>query len=158
MLGAQRPRFSIRTITEISQEQHTVLELLALLERDVGELAKRELLQERVITELAERVARSERLLYRAVRSLLHDGSEIVHRQFPVRTRTRRLMSELGGLEPTQPTFAPLVNAVVTRLRRQIAEDRSTILPRLVDAMTVLSWVDRDEEQRTPHLAGRQAG
>jgi hypothetical protein len=156
--GTRRPQFSSGAITVIAREQSIVLELLARLERDSGEIAKRRLLQDQVITELAERVAGSERLLYRAVRSLLHDGWETARQQFPGRARTRRLMHQLDGLEPTHPTFAPLVHSVVTRLRRHIAEDRANILPRLLDAATPLSWVEQDEGGRSSHVAGRQAG
>jgi hypothetical protein len=66
--GTRRPQFSSGAITVIAREQSIVLELLARLERDAGEIAKRRLLQDQVISELAERVAGSERLLYRAVR------------------------------------------------------------------------------------------
>jgi hypothetical protein len=156
--GTRRPQFSSGAITVIAREQGIVLELLARLERDAGEIAQRRLLQEQVISELAERVARSERLLYRAVRSLLHDGSETARQHFPGRARTRRLMHQLDGLEPTHPTFAPLVHSVVTRLRRHIADDRTYILPRLRDAATPLSWVEQGEEGRSPRVAGRQAG
>ena len=123
--GTRRPQFSSGAITVIAREQSIVLELLARLERDAGEIAKRRLLQDQVISELAERVAGSERLLYRAVRSLLHDGWETARQQFPGRARTRRLMHQLDGLEPTHPTFAPLVHSVVTRLRRGPGEHPS---------------------------------
>jgi hypothetical protein len=154
----RRPQCSSGAITLIAREQNTVLELLARLERDAGEIAQRQPLHEQVISELAERVARSERLLYRAVRSLLHDGSQTARQHFPGRARTRHLLRELDGLEPTHPTFAPLVHSVVTRLRRHVAEDRASILPRLLDAATPLSWVEHAEKGRSPSVAGRQAG
>jgi hypothetical protein len=128
-------------ITTIEQEQGRIAELLDRLERDVGDIAARPALLDSVVPELAERVARADRLTYRGVRSLLRDGSEITQRHQAERIRTRDLIDELGGLEPTQPAFEPLVSSVVGRLRRHIADDRSAVLPRLVDAVTPLSRV-----------------
>lgn len=100
-----------------------------------------------VFAELAEHVAGSERLTYRVVRTLLHEA-EIAEQQFSERARTKHLMNQFDGLEATHPTFEPLVHAIVVRIRRQVLEEQSTILPRLVDALTPLSRVGRDRSER----------
>lgn len=83
-------------------------------------------------------------------------GLRSARRQFAKRAGPTNPLRQFDGLELTHPTFVPLAHAVVTRLRRHIAEDRSSILPRLADAATPLGWVAQEELRM--RLVSRWAG
>ncbi|MBA8824957.1 hemerythrin superfamily protein [Saccharopolyspora lacisalsi] len=118
-------------------DHRSVEESFGELEQGVGSPERRRALMDHVITELVCHSVSEEQYLYPAAREKLADGDELADRAIRQHTEVERILQRLEELDVTEREFERLTGRLIDFAREHIADEESTLLPRLSKACTL---------------------
>jgi hemerythrin superfamily protein len=133
-------------------EEATVPDVIELLETDHREVEQmfaeferatdpqeRRVLADKIIIELVRHSEAEEQAVYPAMAKNIEGGKEMVEHEIDEHSRAERIMKDLDGMDPTDPTFGVLMTELMAAIRHHVQEEEGEAFPKFRQA------VDQDE-------------
>lgn len=92
-------------------------------------------LAQRLVRDLSVHAAAEEQVLYPALRRSLDDGERLADEGIAEHGELRQLLADLDGAQPHDDRFFPGFRRVMEIVRAHAAEEETTVLPRLREAL-----------------------
>lgn len=103
-------------------------------------------LADHVIAELVRHSVAEEMYMYPAAREHLPDGDEVADHELEEHAGAEKVMKDLDGVDPTDPTFDELVGKLISEVRHHIEEEEGDLLPKLQQACSPDALQDLGEK------------
>jgi hemerythrin superfamily protein len=110
--------------------------LFAELETGTGEPGHRRDLADVAIAELVRHSVAEEMYLYPTARKVLPDGDQLAEQEIHEHAEAEKIMTEIDGLDPTDPAFDPALARLIAAVRHHVQEEESDLFPRLRQVCT----------------------
>jgi hemerythrin-like domain-containing protein len=118
-------------ISVITQDHREVEAAFKELESGDGTPEHRRDLADHVIAELVRHSVAEEQYMYPAAREVLADGDKLADHELEEHAEAEKVLKQLDGLDPTDPTFDELLSTLMSEIRHHIEEEESELLPKL---------------------------
>jgi hemerythrin superfamily protein len=89
-----------------------------------------------IVRELSVHAAIEEQILYPAIRDALPDGESLVEEALEEHQEAKEVLSDLDGMEPSEPEFPTKVDSLIDDVRHHVEEEETELLPKLESALS----------------------
>lgn len=142
------PHTELDVVDELTTDHREALELLDSIGTS-GDNSERRELADTVISEVVRHAVAEEMYVYPAMRKHLPDGEEAVQHDIEEHKELERVMKELEGTDPSEPSFQSLVREMTEKLRHHAHDEESEQFPRLREAVPHQELVEMREKVET---------
>ncbi|MGH2686890.1 MAG: hemerythrin domain-containing protein, partial [Actinomycetota bacterium] len=122
-------------ITLLKQDHRTVDALFRRYEGGVQGEDKRQVVEE-IIRELSIHAAIEEQVLYPAMRQAFPQGQDMVEEGIEEHDEVKETLSDLDGMDPSDPGFDPKVRSLIGDVRHHVEEEEEEMFPKLAAAVS----------------------
>jgi hemerythrin superfamily protein len=122
--------------------------------RDGADPEQRKDLVDQVTIELVRHSVAEEQFLYPAVRKHVPGGGELADEEIREHAEMERTLKELEGLQPSDAAFEPTVRRLMQEVSAHIAEEESTLFPRLQSVCGTEELMDLGKKVRASKKIG----
>jgi hemerythrin-like domain-containing protein len=129
--------------TNADDQEVTVPDVIELLEKDHREVEQmfaeferatdaqeRRTIADKIIIELVRHSEAEEQAVYPAMAKSIEGGKEMVEHEIDEHSRAERMMKDLDGLDPSDPTFGVLMQELMTAIRHHVQEEEGEAFPK----------------------------
>jgi len=126
-------------VIELLEHDHREVEQMFAEFDRATDPQERRTIADKIIIELVRHSEAEEQAVYPAMRASIKDSKEMVEHEIAEHTKAEKIMKELDGLDPTDPSFGTLMQDLQSAISHHIEEEETDSFPKFRAA------VDQDE-------------
>jgi hemerythrin superfamily protein len=123
-------------VIELLEKDHREVEQMFAEFEQATEPQDRRAIADKIIIELVRHSEAEEQAVYPAMAKSIEGGTEMVEHEIKEHSEAERLMKQLDGLDPGDPTFGVLMQELQKAIRHHIQEEEGEAFPKFRQAVS----------------------
>jgi hemerythrin superfamily protein len=122
-------------VIELLLHDHREVEQMFAEFDQATDLQDKRTIVDKIIIELVRHSEAEEQAVYPAMRAAIDDSKEMVEHEIEEHSKAEKIMKELDGLDPSDPSFGTLVQDLKKAISHHIEEEETDSFPKFREAV-----------------------
>lgn len=123
-------------VIELLETDHREVEQMFAEFEQATQPQDRRAIADKIIIELVRHSEAEEQAVYPAMTKAIEGGKDMVEHEIAEHSKAERLMKDLDGLDPDDPTFGVLMQELMKAIRHHIQEEEGEAFPKFRQAVS----------------------